>query len=100
MLKAEGAATLRTITKTRHVPEFLIEVMSPSDKLLRQREKCEEWIGAGVKEAVLLDPATKTACVYRPDRSVEEITEAVLVRSNILHGFVLDCRLVWANLTD
>ena len=97
VLKAEGAATLRTINKTRHVPDFLIEVMSPSDKLAKQKEKCEEWIGAGVKEAVLLDPATKTVYVYR---SVEEITEAVVVSSKTLDGFVLDCRPVWANLID
>ena len=94
----EGAANLRTATKTRHVPVFLIEVMSPSDKLPNQQAKCVEWIEAGVKEAVLLNPDTKTAYVYRLDGSYEEIPDAVAVESTVLPGFSLDCGPIWEEL--
>ncbi len=99
VLRSEGAAALRTITKTRHVPDFLIEVMSPSDRLDKQQAKCDEWIGAGVKEALLLDPATRTAYVYRTDGSVNEIQNATRVESKVLNGFVIDCLPIWEDVT-
>ena len=100
VLQKEGVANLRSTTKAHHVPDFLIEVMSPSDKLEQQQGKCEEWIDAGVKEAFLLDPASKTAYVYRSDGSlVQEIADAAQVQSKVLNGFVLDCRPVWEDLT-
>jgi Uma2 family endonuclease len=98
VLQAEGAANLRTITKARHVPHFLIEVRSPSDDLKPQQAKCEEWIAAGVKEAFLLDPKTKTAYIYRPGSCVEEILDATNVESKVLPGFVLDCLSIWEEL--
>ena len=63
-LKREGMNT-KTITKTRHVPVFLIEVTSPYT-LSEQQEKCRKWIAAGGSEAVLLHPQTKTGYVFLP----------------------------------
>lgn len=98
VLQQEGPEKLRTITKTRHVPDFLIEVASPSDSLAEQKLKCDQWIGGGVKEAVLLHPETQTAFVYRSDGSVEEIPNALNVESRMLTGFVLDCSAIWEDL--
>ena len=97
VLQREGAAALRTVTKTRHVPVFLIEVTSPSDSLEEQKGKCVKWIEAGVTEAVLLHPKTKTAYVFRSD-SVEEFPDAAEVTSSILPGFAIDCRSVFEDL--
>src|SRR5207249_9292572 len=40
----------------RVCPEFVIEVMSPSDRLRAAKEKMEEWIRAGVELAWLIHP--------------------------------------------
>ena len=98
ILQQEGTAALRTTSKPRHVPVFLIEVASPSDKLGDQKRKCVEWIEAGVEEAVLLDPDNRTAWVYLADGSVEEIRDAKQVISRVLPGFVLECSTVWEDL--
>ena len=82
-LEREGKNT-RTITKTRHVPTFLIEVTSPSDTLMKQQEKCRKWIAAGVSEAVLLHPETRTGYVFRPPAEMIEIPNAY--RDPLRHG--------------
>lgn len=101
VLRREGKAKLRTITKTRHVPTFLIEVTSPSDTLKKQKEKCVKWMEAGVQEAWLLHPKTRTAFLYRAGANEpEEISEAKQIESQALAGFTFDCAPVWEDLTD
>lgn len=97
VLKREGTATKRA-TKTRHTPPFLIEVASPSDRLSEQREKCREWVSNGVSEAILLDPKTRTAYIFRPSAEVITIPNAAQVVSSVLNGFVLDCNPIWEEL--
>ena len=48
------------------VPDFLIEVRSPSDRMARLRSKMEAWIRAGCRLAWLIDPVQKRALVYTP----------------------------------
>lgn len=97
ILKKEGAATKKA-TQTRHVPLFLIEVVSPSDRLSEQKDKCREWVTNGVREAILLDPKAKTAYVFRPSADVVTILDATQVASSVLNGFVLDCSPIWEEL--
>lgn len=98
VLRQEGPEALRTVTKTRHVPEFLIEVTSPSDLLEEQQGKCREWIDAGVQECFLVHPAAKTVWIYRPHESTFEISEAKQVESTALRGFILSCQPIWEEL--
>jgi len=51
------------------VPDFVIELTSPSDRLTRVRKKMEAWISNGVKLGWLLDADRRTAYVYRPRRA-------------------------------
>ena len=98
VLRAEGAATQRA-TKTRHVPRFLIEVASPSDRVKDQRDKCREWIENGAEEAILLVPQDKTAYIFRSGSDEPLIVpNAMRVESAALSGFVLDCEPVWEDL--
>jgi Uma2 family endonuclease len=97
VLKREGAATKRA-TKTRHAPLFLIEVVSPTDRLSEQKDKCGEWVTNGVSEAILLDPKTKTAYIYRPSADPVTLPNATQVASSVLDGFVLDCEPIWEEL--
>ena len=96
-LKREGKNT-RTITKTSHVPTFLIEVTSPSDSLRQQQEKCRKWIEAGVTEAILLHPKTRTAYIFLPSADMIEVPAAEQIESTVLSGFVIDCQPIWSDL--
>jgi hypothetical protein len=52
----------------------------------------------GVKEAILLDPKTKTAYVFRPLADTMTLPNATQVASSVLNGFVLDCSPIWEEL--
>lgn len=72
------------------VPDFVIEVRSPSDSLEAQQQKMKEvWLANGVHLAWLFDPATATAYVYRADDSADTVTgfDKKLSGENVLPGF-------------
>jgi Uma2 family endonuclease len=80
-------------------PEFVVEVMSPSDRLGRMKRKMEEWIANGVPLAWLIDGETKSVFIYRPGVAVEErrnITE--LDGEAPVKGFRLDLGDIWEGL--
>ena len=49
------------------MPDLVIEVRSPSDKWTRMFIKVGEYLAAGVRAVVILDPITTSASVYRAD---------------------------------
>ena len=53
------------------VPEFVIEVVSPSDRLSQQHEKMAEWMQGGVSVGWLVDPFEEEVHIYRPDAEIE-----------------------------
>ncbi len=71
-------------------PDFVLELLSPSDRLADAKLKMNEWLANGCQLAWLLDPATRTAYIYRPN--VPEVTlEQVMSLSgeDVLPGFLL-----------
>lgn len=75
-------------------PEFVVEILSPSDRLATTQAKMAEYLVNGVRLAFLLDVATETAYVYRPDQAPETIIgyEQELSGDPVLPGFSLDLR--------
>lgn len=72
------------------VPEFIVEVLSPSDRWSRVFAKVTEYLNAGVTAVCVLDPnpASAGATVYRDDRSPETFAaDAELVVPDVLPGF-------------
>jgi Uma2 family endonuclease len=49
------------------VPELVVEVRSPTDRLSVLMNKAYEYLDAGVTAVVVLIPETKSAAVYRDD---------------------------------
>jgi len=49
-------------------PELVFEVLSPSDRWSELQQKAAEYLGAGVRCVVLVDPSRETAALYRDDR--------------------------------
>lgn len=74
----------------RIVPDFVIEVRSPSDELAAQQDKIKNvWLANGVRLAWLFDPAEATAYIYRSDGSTEVVSgfDKVLSGEDVLPGF-------------
>jgi Uma2 family endonuclease len=81
-------------------PEFVIEVMSPSDRLPAAKKKVEEWMRAGVELAWLIDGDKQTVYVYRAGQAAAEVLTAILKISGggPVAGFELDLTDIWAGL--
>lgn len=80
----------------RVCPEFVIELASPSDSLPRLKRKMREWIENGAQLAWLIDPRSRTAIIYRPEREPETLESPdQLCSERSVEGFVLDMRRVW-----
>jgi len=75
-------------------PEFVVEVLSPSDRLATTQAKMEAYLANGVQLGFLLDVATETAYVYRPGQAPETVHgyEQALSGEPVLPGFSLDLR--------
>jgi Uma2 family endonuclease len=96
---------LATVTKQElrrlpHLcPEFVVEVMSPSDRLPAARKKMQLWIANGVELGWLIDGDAK--CVYVFRKGCEEQTlpdvESIAGEGPV-EGFVLDLREIWEGL--
>lgn len=80
-------------------PEFIVEVMSPSDRLRTAQSKMEEWIANGVRLGWLIDGDAETVYVYRQDGTMEKMTGIKeLAAEGPVEGFVLDLTGIWAGL--
>jgi Uma2 family endonuclease len=83
----------------RLVPDFVAEVMSPSDRLAAVQAKMDEWIANGVLLGWLVDGDAQTVYVYRTDKAMEKVTGATnLPGDGPIAGFVLDLTGIWAGL--
>ena len=95
-------AALERLTKQQRkqflalCPEFVVEVMSPSDRLKTVKAKMERWIANGAELAWLIDGDSKTAYVYRKNQPVKihrDITK--LAGEGPVRGFILQLRSIW-----
>ena len=77
------------------VPDFVIELISPTDRLAVLRKKMEVWIANGVKLGWLLD-VDRTAYSYRLSREPEKrIEPRELQGDDPVSGFVLELAEIW-----
>ena len=77
-------------------PDFVIELMSPSDNQKSARQKMEKWVENGVQLGWLIDPAAKEVFIYRADGTINKVQgfENKLSGENVLTGFELDLSLL------
>jgi len=77
-------------------PDFVVELMSPSDTLAETREKMEEYIANGAKLGWLINRKKRQVEIYRPQQEVEILDHPQTVSGeDILPGFVLDLATIW-----
>ena len=74
-------------------PDFVLELMSPSDSLKAVQAKMQEYIENGVRLGWLINRQNCTVEIYRPDRAVEILqSPATLSGEDILVGFRVDLK--------
>lgn len=80
-------------------PEFIIEVMSPSDRLTQAKTKMEQWIANGAQLGWLIDADRQTVYIYQPDQPVETRKGILkLAGKGPVKGFMLQLRTIWEGL--
>jgi len=77
-------------------PDFIIELISPSDNLKTLKEKMKEWIENGCNLAWLIEPENETVHVYHPGGTIDKIIgfDKSVSGENILPGFELQLSLL------
>jgi Uma2 family endonuclease len=70
------------------VPEFMMELRSPSDRLQPIKNKIAEFIECGCQLAWLIDPVKQRTTVYRAEGSETKVPfEELLTGEKVLPGF-------------
>ncbi|WP_413163229.1 Uma2 family endonuclease [Capilliphycus salinus ALCB114379] len=76
-------------------PDFVLELMSPSDRLEDFREKMQEYIENGVRLGWLINRQDRQVEIYRPEKAVEVLNAPeTLSGEDILPGFVLNLKAI------
>jgi Uma2 family endonuclease len=77
-------------------PDFVIELLSPSDSRAAAQRKMEEYRANGARLGWLIDPARRQVAIYRAGGGLEQRTEPdVVTGETVLPGFSLDLAAVW-----
>ena len=77
-------------------PDFVVELMSPSDDLADQQAKLAEYVANGAHLGWLIDPGRRQVHIYRPGRPPEVVDAPAELRGEPeLPGLCLDFRRIW-----
>jgi Uma2 family endonuclease len=77
-------------------PWFLVELLSPTDRLSFAQDKMEEYNTNGCRLGWLIDPSTTQAHIYRPGQPTQILAHPkTLIGDPEMPGFVLDLEPVW-----
>ncbi|MEK6286377.1 MAG: Uma2 family endonuclease [Acidobacteriota bacterium] len=77
-------------------PDFVIELLSPSDSLAATKAKMAEYIENGARLGFLIHPDARRVYVYRPGVPIEELKNVNEVSADPeLPGFTLELADVW-----
>lgn len=77
-------------------PDFVIELLSPTDPLSATQAKMEEFRANGARLGWLIDRKARTVSIYRPDHPVETLSNPTSLSGEpVLPGFVLNLQRIW-----
>jgi Uma2 family endonuclease len=98
-VKRERWQALTSEQQTRFVPlcpDFVVELLSPSDDLAITRQKMQEYIDNGAQLGWLINRKAKQVEIYRPQQAVETLqSPSTLSGETVLPGFLLDLKPIW-----
>lgn len=71
-------------------PDLAVEVVSPNDTFTEVHEQALEWLSAGTRMVVVLDPATRRVTLYEPGpRSTPLSPDDVVDLGAVVPGFAV-----------
>ncbi|MEG3924145.1 Uma2 family endonuclease [Microcoleus sp. D3_18a_C4] len=77
-------------------PDFVLELVSPSDSLKKTQEKMQEYMENGCRLGWLINRKKREVEIYRPGQDVEVLQSPLtLSGENVLPGFVLNLQKIW-----
>ena len=77
-------------------PDFVLELISPSDTLKEAQDKMKEYIDNQVKLGWLIDRKNRRVEIYRQGKDVEMLEfPTELSGEDVLPGFILNLHIVW-----
>lgn len=78
------------------VPDFVIELRSPTDNLKPLQEKMQEYQRLGVRLGLLINPQRRQVELYRPGQESQVLASPTAIDcSEVMPGFVLDLSRIW-----
>lgn len=77
-------------------PDFAVELLSPSDSLLKTQAQLHEYLDNGLRLGWLLNRSLRQVEVYRQGQTVEVLKQPVLLSGEaVLPGFELRLATIW-----
>jgi Uma2 family endonuclease len=69
-------------------PDLVAETLSPSDTAVEVEEKIASWLAAGVRVALVVNPASRTITLYRSPSDISRLTDRdELDLGDVIEGF-------------
>ncbi|HEY9851581.1 MAG TPA: Uma2 family endonuclease [Leptolyngbyaceae cyanobacterium] len=77
-------------------PDFVVELLSPSDSLTATQQKMQEYIDNGTRLGWLIVRDSRQVEIYRQGQEVEVLESPVsLSGEDVLPGFVINLESIW-----
>lgn len=77
-------------------PDFVIEILSPSDSLKKTQDKMQEYIDNGCRLGLLINRKKQQLEIYRPQREFQVLQAPQTISAeDVLPGFTLNLRQIW-----
>ena len=77
-------------------PDFVVELLSRTDRLETIKDKMQEYIDNGAQLGWLIDPRERNVYVYRPGEEVVCLSDPETISGDpVLSNFELDVRRLW-----
>ncbi|RCJ18355.1 hypothetical protein A6S26_28935 [Nostoc sp. ATCC 43529] len=98
-VKLERWNTLNQEQQTKFLPlcpDFVVELLSPSDSLKVAQEKMREYRDNGARLGWLINRKSRQVEIYRQGQEVEVLdSPATLSGEDVLQGFILNLEAIW-----
>lgn len=80
-------------------PDLAVDLLSASDRFVEVNRKIRDYLAAGTPLVWLVDPESRSALIYHPNRLVEIVApDGTLDGEGVLPGFSLSLAALWAEL--
>jgi Uma2 family endonuclease len=78
-----------------YCPDFVIELLSSSDRLRKAQAKMNDWMANGATLAWLIDPYQRQVTAYAPNQPPQTISAELIEGIGPVKGFTLNLAKVW-----